>query len=248
MNKINNGDFVVIYCKGKKIFIQVVEKQTYTTKCGTVKADDIIGNTYGTMIGKNYILKPRLEDIIMFGIKRKTQIVYPKEASIIMIKLNLKNGSKVFECGTGSGSMTMLLANAVLPDGEIYTYDREKAFQANAVDNLKRFGLLNDNIHFILKNIKDEEIEEKNFDAAFLDVKEPWLYIRKIKDILLPSAPLGILVPTTNQVSKTLYELEHCFADIEVLEVLTREYKVNPARLRPQDIMVGHTGYLIFAR
>jgi hypothetical protein len=35
---------------------------------------------------------------------------------------------------------------------------------------------------------------------------------------------------------------------VEVEENLLRRYKAIPGRLRPQDVMVGHTGYLIFAR
>ncbi len=244
---IKAGDYIIIYCKGKKTLVRLMEKQSYTTKCGTLKADDIIGKEYGTIIGKNYIMKPQLEDIIMFGLKRKTQIIYPKEASMIGVKLDLKNGKKVFECGTGSGAMTMFIIDKIMPEGELFTYDRDKGFQENAKNNLKEFGYLNDKIHFKIGNLEDG-IEEKDFDAAFLDVKEPWNYLTLMKDILKPGSPIGILVPTTNQVSKTLYEMEKHFNYIEALEIFMREYKVNPARLRPADIMVGHTGYLIFGR
>jgi tRNA (adenine57-N1/adenine58-N1)-methyltransferase len=32
------------------------------------------------------------------------------------------------------------------------------------------------------------------------------------------------------------------------MEILFRRYKTLAARLRPEDRMVGHTGYLLFAR
>ncbi|MDI7276618.1 MAG: tRNA (adenine-N1)-methyltransferase, partial [Anaerolineae bacterium] len=38
------------------------------------------------------------------------------------------------------------------------------------------------------------------------------------------------------------------FGAIEVEELLLRAYKPVPGRLRPADRIVGHTGYLIFAR
>jgi tRNA (adenine57-N1/adenine58-N1)-methyltransferase len=38
------------------------------------------------------------------------------------------------------------------------------------------------------------------------------------------------------------------FTSIEVMEVFERMYKPVPARLRPADVMVGHTGFLVFAR
>jgi tRNA (adenine57-N1/adenine58-N1)-methyltransferase catalytic subunit len=56
-------------------------------------------------------------------------------------------------------------------------------------------------------------------------------------------------VPTVNQVIDLIRHLpEHGFGYVEVEETLLRSYKVVPARLRPMDRMVAHTGYLIFAR
>ena len=94
-----------------------------------------------------------------------------------------------------------------------------------------------------------EGIEEKDFDAGFIDVKEPWKYIKQLKSILKKGAPIGFLVPTVNQILKLLEELEkNNFLKIEVKEILLREYKPVVERFRPEDRMVAHTGYLIFAR
>jgi tRNA (adenine57-N1/adenine58-N1)-methyltransferase len=38
------------------------------------------------------------------------------------------------------------------------------------------------------------------------------------------------------------------FGFIEACEIMLRFYKVVPARFRPVDRMVAHTGYLVFAR
>ena len=37
------------------------------------------------------------------------------------------------------------------------------------------------------------------------------------------------------------------FAFVEVCELLLRYYKPEPARIRPTDRMVAHTGFLVFA-
>jgi tRNA (adenine57-N1/adenine58-N1)-methyltransferase len=66
--------------------------------------------------------------------------------------------------------------------------------------------------------------------------------------VLKPSAPVGFLLPTANQVQELLKVLPDYFGDIEILEILTRYYKVNPERFRPEDTMVGHTAYLLFAK
>jgi tRNA (adenine57-N1/adenine58-N1)-methyltransferase len=86
-------------------------------------------------------------------------------------------------------------------------------------------------------------------DALFLDVREPWLYLEQVCDALADGGFFGSLVPTTNQVSDLLAEMErHPFISTEVLEIMLRHYKPVPARLRPRDHMVGHTGFLVFAR
>ena len=38
------------------------------------------------------------------------------------------------------------------------------------------------------------------------------------------------------------------YGDIQVEELLLRQYKPVAQRLRPVDIMTAHTGYLVFAR
>ena len=38
------------------------------------------------------------------------------------------------------------------------------------------------------------------------------------------------------------------WTDVEVIEILMRTYKPVADRLRPEDRMVAHTGYLLFAR
>jgi tRNA (adenine57-N1/adenine58-N1)-methyltransferase len=56
-------------------------------------------------------------------------------------------------------------------------------------------------------------------------------------------------VPTINQV---LTLAEHLYAGpwfmLEIEELLLRKYKTIPARIRPDEQMVGHTGFLLFAR
>ena len=66
---------------------------------------------------------------------------------------------------------------------------------------------------------------------------------------MTPGGTIGFLLPTTNQVQDLLAGIEESsFGDVEVLEILLRKYKVNAERLRPDDRMVAHTGFLIFAR
>lgn len=133
------------------------------------------------------------------------------------------------------------------PTGRVISYEREEKFALLAQQNLKRVGL-DQRVTFKVKDVR-EGFEEKGVDALFLDLRTPWEYLDQAYGALGGGKTLGILVPTTNQVSQVLEKMEQRdFACPEVCETLLRYYKPNAERLRPQDRMVAHTGFLIFAR
>ncbi len=249
---IKEGDTVWLKDKKNSFFIKLKKGEIFGTHKGNIPHDEIIGKSYGDTVqthkGHEYvILKPTLYDIIMYGIKRKTQIIYPKDSAYITLKLGITDGMNVLESGIGSGALTIVMANAVKPSGKIYCYEREEKYLKNALENIKLAGFE----EYVKAYHQDlfQPLPEDFFDAGFIDVREPWLYIENIKNSLKNGAPVGFLLPTTNQVSQTLEELEkHSFMDLEVIEILLRHYKPVPDRLRPEDRMVAHTGYLVFAR
>ncbi|MBU1077509.1 MAG: tRNA (adenine-N1)-methyltransferase [Spirochaetes bacterium] len=245
-NTIKDKDLVLISTPKRRYITRVEKGKSFFTKQGVLKFNDIIGQEFGTKVDTHYVLKPSLNDFILYGLKRETQIIYPKESGQIILKLDLANGMKVFECGTGSGALSLFLARAIEPDGVLFTYEKEKVFYQNAKMNIENAGS-GKNIKFFNHDI-EKGIDEKDFDAAFVDLKEPHKYIEWLRTILKKGSVLGMLVPTTNQVSAILKKCEKHFFDIQIIEVLMREYIPNPTRLRPKDIMVGHTGYLVFAR
>jgi tRNA (adenine57-N1/adenine58-N1)-methyltransferase len=151
------------------------------------------------------------------------------------------------EAGTGSGSMTTALASAVGPQGRVISYEVKPDVQNLARKNLTRFGL-DARVDLKLRDIQ-EGFDETNVDAFFLDVPNPYDYTAQVRAALKPGGYLCCLIPTFNQVEKTLIALRHSqFAFVEVCELLLRYYKPEPARIRPTDRMVAHTGFLLFAR
>jgi tRNA (adenine57-N1/adenine58-N1)-methyltransferase len=86
-------------------------------------------------------------------------------------------------------------------------------------------------------------------DAIFLDLPNPHDYIKQVKAALKLGGFVGMILPTTNQITKVLPVLRASnFAFVEVCEILLRFYKPDWERLRPTDRMVAHTGFLVFAR
>jgi tRNA (adenine57-N1/adenine58-N1)-methyltransferase len=245
-------DLVLLLGKdGKRFIVRLSPGETLHSHRGFIKHDDIVGQPLGVQLTSHlghpfYLLRPSLHDLIM-NIKRESQIIYPKESGYALLKMNIMPGSRVIEAGTGSGAMTIALAWGVMPSGKVYSYDRRQDMIDVAGRNLSRVGV-SDFVDLKCRGAA-EGFEEKEVDALFMDVREPHLYIGQVKEALAPGSFFGCLVPTTNQVSALLEELgRRGFVDLEVSEILLRHYKTVPERLRPEDRMVAHTGYLIFGR
>ena len=247
METIKEGDFVLIRFKEKRYLKRVEKDKNFSYKGGVLYYEDLIGRPYGITVGELQIFKPTLEEIILYGIKRETQIIYPKDTFYIAKKLNLSEGKVLLEFGTGSGAATMVFSSCVGATGKIYTFEREERIYKVAKRNLERFGF-NRNVEMFNEPFDPEKVKGIEFDAAFVDVREPYPYVEQVWKVLRPSAPVGFLLPTTNQVQELLKVLKPFFGDIEILEILTRYYKANPDRFRPEDTMVGHTAYLLFAK
>ncbi len=218
---------------------------------GVIAHDDLIGTPWGTRLFSHMgypflFLQPSTDDLVR-NLKRNTQIIYPKEAGYILMRMRVTPGCRVVEAGTGSGGLALVLAQAVSPTGRVYTYEARPEMQQLARKNLERLGL-SEFVEFKLRNVS-EGFDERDVDALFLDLPTPWDYLEQAHAALASGGFFGCILPTTNQVSRLIAELEEAnFGLIEVEELLLRQYKAVPARLRPMDRMVAHTGYLIFAR
>jgi tRNA (adenine57-N1/adenine58-N1)-methyltransferase len=200
-----------------------------------------------THLGHSFImLRPSLHDRIV-NLRRISQIIYPKESGYILLKMNIGPGSRVVEAGSGSGGLTVVLANAVRPDGMVYSYDVRSDMRDRARRNVKREGLEN-LVEFKVRDVA-QGFDERRVDALFLDLPAPWKYLKQAHAALVNGGFFGAIVPTTNQITRLLTALHRAgFGQLEVEEILLRPYKPVPTRLRPTDKMVAHTGFLVFAR
>ena len=256
METVKDTDTVILFDpeKGKKYFLNLsLTKGKFNTEKGEIYLSQLVGKPYGSAVkthkGYTYLLLPTtLYEFIMFKLNRLTQIVYPKDAAYILLRLDVKPGDTVVESGIGSGALTAVFAQAVGEAGKVISYEKREEFIKNALSNLRKVGL-ESRVKVKHRDISEGFDEKEEADALFLDVREPWLYLDKAYSALKPGKFLGILVPTANQVIETLKALESMpFIDLEVSEILLRKYKTVPERFRPEDRMPAHTAYLIFAR
>lgn len=247
-----DGDLVeLVGLRHKHFILRLTAGGVFQSHRGVIKHDDMIGRTWGTEITSHngspfFLLQPSLADLLK-GLKRTTQILYPKDIGYVLVTLGIGPGMHVLEAGTGSGALTSAFAYAVGPQGRVTSYEVRETMQNVARSNLRLLDL-EDRVTLKLGDIA-LGFEERGVDALFLDVQNPFDYVGQVREALKPGGFFGCILPTVNQVEKMLIALrQYNFAFIDVCELLLRYYKSEPSHLRPADRMIAHTGFLIFAR
>jgi tRNA (adenine57-N1/adenine58-N1)-methyltransferase len=251
-NLIVEGSLVLLYFDLRRQWlIRVETSREFHTHKGFIKLSGLVGQPYGSEIQSSlghtfWALRPTTHDLIMHS-ARGTQIMYPKDIGLIVLKLALSAGCKVLEVGTGSGAMTVAAATAVKPTGHVHTYELRKEFAEIAQRNLKRAKL--EEFVTIHNANANGGIEGSDFDAAIIDVGDPWPIIPHVRSALLAGAAVVSFSPTVNQVEKTNEVFIHGgFVNVHTIECFIREIRADTGKTRPATIMVGHTGYMTFAQ
>ncbi|MHA1438148.1 MAG: tRNA (adenine-N1)-methyltransferase [Promethearchaeota archaeon] len=254
---IKENDLIYLILDDRRRWlVQVKAGKSFHTHKGIIDFNDIIGKPFGICVFskpydsqgyKFYVVKPLPSDYILH-MSRKTQIIYPKDAGLILIYSGIGPGSIVIEAGCGSGALTCILGNYVKPSGHIFSYDiREKSIK-RARKNVEKANL-QDYITIQQKDILKEDLTHKNVDSIVLDLPEPWNAVEKVKKYLKLSGTLVSFSPTIEQVKKTAFALQkHDFIEINSYELLKRKIQVKKNATRPETRMIGHTGYITFGR
>lgn len=238
--------------KGRTFLVRLEPGKEFHTHRGGIPHDAIAGLPEGSTVlthtGHPFVVFRPLVGDRMFKVKRRTQIVYPKDAGWIVLALDLRPGSRVLEMGTGSGAMTILLAQLVGPTGRVYTFDRSAEFLENARSNVARAGYA-DRVEAGLLTA-GEPFPVRGVDAVFLDLPSPWEAIPAAGEALAPGRPLALLVPTAEQLKASVGALQEAgFVRIEVVEILERPILVRQREgVRPSERMTAFTGYLVAGR
>ncbi len=253
LEAVKEGDIVyVVIDKKRRYIVRVESGRILGTDKGFIRHKDLIGRPYGSCIKtslghKAYILKPLHYDVL-HGYKRVTQVIYPKDSSFIVYLAGIGPGSRVVEAGVGTGFLSTYIAHVIGSTGKLYVYEIRDDVIDVAEKNLRLAGLV-DRIVFKHMDIRNG-IEERDVDAVILDIPDPWNVVEHAYNSLKPCHPFIAYVPTINQVEKIVRKLkEHKgFIDIRAFETLYRDYIVEEGAVRPNTFMVGHTGYIVYAR
>jgi len=241
---------VLIDSNFRKYIICIKDKTDKFKGIGVFNPMSLEGKNYGELIEignkKFWILKPSLIDYL-HALKRNAQIILPRDAAHIIINCSIESGNNVLEAGIGSGSLTIVLATMVSPNGKIFSYDLREDFLEHALKNIEMANLSD----FVSTKLKDitTGIDEKNLDAVILDIPNPWDAIDHAWKSLKIGGFFCSFSPLISQVENTVKELRNQnFIEIKTIENIQRELIITNYGTRPSFDMLGHTGYLTFAR
>ena len=240
--------------KGKIYSITITPGKEWHTHKGWIIHDDLIGLPEGSVVSTSAGLKftafiPLLTDYVL-SMPRGATIVYPKDAALIVGFADIFPGARVLEAGVGSGALTLSLLRAVGPSGTVHSVERREEFAANATSNIENyFGGRPANWSLAIGSVQEQEFDHE-FDRVILDMLAPWECVDMAAKFLRPGGVFMAYVATTTQLSATAEALKEDghFTEPESFESMVRGWHHEGLAVRPQQRMIGHTGFLIFSR
>ena len=240
--------------KGKLYSFTITPGKEWHTHKGWITHDDLIGLPEGSVVSTTAGLKftafiPLLADYVL-SMPRGATIVYPKDAAMIVGVADVYPGARVLEAGVGSGALTLSLLRAVGPKGFVHSVERRQDFADNATSNLTNyFTGLPENWRLDVGSVQEQSFSEK-FDRVILDMLAPWECVEMAAEVLRPGGVFLAYVATTTQLSTTAEAIKSDghFTEPESSETIVRGWHHEGLAVRPQQRMIGHTGFLIHSR
>jgi tRNA (adenine57-N1/adenine58-N1)-methyltransferase len=240
--------------KGKLYSFTITEGKEWHTHKGWIVHDELIGLPEGSVVSttaglKFTAFKPLLADYVL-TMPRGATIVYPKDAAMIVGLADIYPGARVLEAGVGSGALTISLLRAVGPTGKVNSIERRADFAENAHSNVSNyFGEKPSNWSLSVGDLQDQNFESE-YDRVVLDMLAPWECVDLAARALRPGGVFLAYVATTTQLSVTAEALKDDgrFTEPESSETIVRGWHHEGLAVRPQQRMIGHTGFLIQSR
>lgn len=237
--------------KGRRYLVTLATGGRFHTHAGVVDHDQVIGRSDGTSVrsasgARFLVVRPTLAELVV-AMPRGAQVIYPKDLGAILTAADIFPGARVLEAGVGSGALSMVLVRA---GADVTGYELREDFAARAEANvaavpagpgLGRFRVERRDVY--------DGIAEVDLDRIVLDLPEPWRVVAHAQAALEPGGILVAYLPGILQVSQLRETLAASrFGLPETFEVLQRTWHVEGRSVRPDHRMVGHTGFLTWAR
>ena len=240
--------------KGKLYSFTITPDKEWHTHKGWIVHDELIGLPEGSVVSTTAGLKftafiPLLSDYVL-SMPRGATIVYPKDAAMIIGVADVYPGAHVLEAGVGSGALSLSILRAVGASGTLDSFERREDFAEIARSNVENyFGSLPNQWSLTVGSVQDIE-SKKIYDRVILDMLAPWECVEMAAKVLRPGGVFLAYVATTTQLSATAEALKSDghFTEPESSETIVRGWHHEGLAVRPQQRMIGHTGFLIQSR
>jgi len=246
--------------KGKLYSFTLQEGGAWHSHKGIVEHAQCVGLPEGSFVtatsGTQYFaIRPLYEDFVL-AMPRGATIVYPKDAADIIGYGDISDGDVVLEAGVGSGALTIALLRAVGPNGRVVSTERREDFALIAEKNLNIFfGAAPKNWSvrigsFETQDFSDLGLPEQGVDRVVLDMLAPWECVDQSAQLLRAGGVFIAYITTTTQLSRTVEALrnDRRFTEPYAWESLHRSWHVDSLSVRPDNRMIGHTGFLVRTR
>lgn len=240
--------------KGKLYSFTITPGKEWHTHKGWIVHDELIGLPEGSVVSTTAGLKftafiPLLADYVL-SMPRGATIVYPKDAAMIVGVADIYPGARVLEAGVGSGALSLSLLRAVGPTGFLHSVERREDFAKIAKANVEDYFNGSPSHWKLDVGSVQEQKFEGTFDRVVLDMLAPWECVSMAADVLRPGGVYLAYVATTTQLSATAEALKEDgrFTEPESSETMVRGWHHEGLAVRPQQRMIGHTGFLIMSR
>ncbi len=249
MNAFQAGEWVLLTSQKGRSWLVRVNDEPFSCHLGTIDLGAVAGRQEGDVVetnkgGKLILFRPTLRDYI-YKLKRKTQIIYPKDLGTILFYGDIQPGQTVLETGVGSGAMSLALLRVLGPHGRLVSVEKRLEFARLARRNIARFlDRSPENHQVVVAGIESVELR-LTAHRVMVDLPEPWNAIGSVSRYLVRGGLLVSLSPNIGQVQLTCKELkDRGFANISTFEIIKRDWKIDQRRARPVDRMVAHTGFI----
>ena len=240
--------------KGKLYSITLTAGAEWHTHKGMLKHDELVGIPEGSIVVTNGELKfqafrPLLADYVL-SMPRGATIIYPKDAAMILGVADIKPGVRVLEAGVGSGALSISILRAIGENGFLHSVEIRDDFAKISEKNVSSyFGEKPANWELSIGALQEQQLEN-NYDRIVLDMLAPWECMDVASNALVPGGVFMSYVATTTQLSRIAEAIKDSgnFTEPESSETIVRGWHHEGLAVRPQHRMIGHTGFLVFAR
>ena len=247
------GDSIILTDKkGRKYLLTLKDNGRFSTQYGYIEHSAIVeagdGGVVKSSKGENYrVFTPSYIDYVM-KIKRNAQIIYPKDAAMILMYGDIYPGLKVLESGVGQGALSIALLRALSSQGSLTSIEirddfaqQSKKFIADFLGDVENHNIVISDIYSGFEGV---------YDRVILDVPEPWHVVAHCEDGLISGGIIVAYIPTVLQVKTFVDTLRgsNCFDDIETFELIKRPWKVDGLSVRPEMWIYNHSAFIVKAR